>query len=114
MNREQYEELTKPPRVAGPIRAIDFIGAEHTLLYGYTCNRETWHVYWKGDLIHVLVHDHAGKVLEHAKAAEWTPSALVPDKRVYPESTDPAFARMLRVSSMSPTRERSMKNDTSE
>lgn len=95
MNREQFEEFKKPQEV-GLVRASDFIGVDRTLLYGYTCTRETWHVYLKGGLIHVLVYTATGETVSHKKTEEWDPASLVPDKRVYPESTDPVLARALK------------------
>ena len=95
MNREQYEEMVRP-EAAPLIRAADFTGVDRTLLYGYTTERLTWHVYLKGGLIHVLVYNHRDEVVSHEKAAQWHPAELVPNKRVYPESSDMALARMLR------------------
>ncbi len=73
-----------------------------TLLYGYTTERDSFHVYLKGGLIHKAiyrsvkaagVHD----VLSHESKTTWEASELVPNKRVYPESTDADFYALLKL-----------------
>jgi hypothetical protein len=96
MNRDQYESLHKWDPESLIIRASDLQRPDRTLLYGYTCNRDTWHVYLKDGFIHRLEYTARGAVLKHDALSAWEASRLVPDKRVYPESTDLVFARMLK------------------
>jgi len=72
-----------------------------TLLYGYTCERETFHVYIKNEQIYVVVYS-----TEYVKGAP-TPKNMrqikvtsnrdyVPDKRLYPERCDYNFCKLLK------------------
>lgn len=75
-----------------------------TLVYGYTCERHTFHVYLEqGDLIRV-VYDHDGLCLDVLKEihGQGIPvAACLPDKRAYPERCDHEFAQcLLRLGSM--------------
>jgi hypothetical protein len=102
MNREDFETLNDPPKTA-QIHSRSFLsegGAPtRTLLYGYTCGRDTFHVYLKDGLIHRLVYRTAGdemKIVEYDYFRAWDAYRLVPDKRVYPDSTSLLMARLLR------------------
>lgn len=73
---------------------------ERTLLYGYTIDRETFHVYLKDNAIHRVVYEGSNpnrdsKVLIH----ESGPSILIyecnPGKRLYPENCDFEFCRLV-------------------
>jgi hypothetical protein len=76
--------------------ADDIPGPERTVLLGYTCDRQTWHVYLHGAYVHLLVYGaRGGAVFRYEKRYRWLAAELVPDKRVYPESTDLDFSRLL-------------------
>lgn len=92
MDQNQYEELRAADASVYTMRAHSFLGADRTLLLGYTVDRDTWHVYLKDDQIHLLVYTYQEEVLRYEANPEWEASRLVPDKRVYPESTDAVFA----------------------
>jgi hypothetical protein len=69
---------------------------DRTLLYGYTCDRDTFHVYLKGGHIHRTIYRSTTDVVSHVDfGRECDGTQLVPDKRVYAAPTDFAFARML-------------------
>lgn len=100
MNRDQLEELyrlnSEPPV---QVYAGQIVGAERTLLLGYTCDRDTWHVYFKDDLLHLHIYEQRAtgpRLVEHFKQEAFPATELIPDKRVYPEYTDFAFALYLR------------------
>jgi hypothetical protein len=77
------------------VTAAQFAQTARTLLFGYTCGRLTWHVYTQDGQIHRLVY--SGRTVHRYEArVVWPASDLVPDKRVYPESTDAKFAQELR------------------
>lgn len=72
-----------------------------TLLYGYTCERKTFHVYIKNEQIYVVVYD-----TEYSRGIP-TPKNMrqisvtsnhdyVPDKRLYPERCDYNFCKLLK------------------
>lgn len=96
MNRDSYLAITRSDPQGPTVNAAYFTGPDRTLLYGYTCDREAWHVYLENDTINLVKYRSAGKLSSAASADEWVASELVPDKRVYPESTDVEFALKLR------------------
>ena len=89
MNKNEFEALDQikaQPRATLPGALTD--KSPRTLLYGYTCNRHTWHVYLdpKG-ILHRVVYDHNNLLLGHLEGGI-EDRALVPDKRLYPEDCD--------------------------
>ncbi|WP_239220487.1 hypothetical protein [Streptomyces sp. OfavH-34-F] len=71
-------------------------GPERTLAYGFTSDKGTWHCYLDGANIHVLVYRRStNSVVSHLASPTWNVAELAPDKRVYPESVDAEFARLL-------------------
>ncbi len=85
---------------AAPIAAVDLAPGltdqrDRTLLYGYDCDRNTWHVYLKDGVIHRIVYPFRGDVLVEDVGPDHVPAALVPDKRLYPERCDFEFCMML-------------------
>ena len=72
-----------------------------TLLYGYTCERETFHVYLKDKQIYTVIYN-----VEYSNGKP-TPKSMrqinvksnrdyVPDKRLYPERCDYHFCKLLK------------------
>lgn len=97
MNMDEYLLVTNQAEPRG-ITADVLGGEDRTLLRGYTCDRDTWHVYLKDGDIHLLVYSYPDVVVRHEARDSWmNPEDLVPDKRVYPESTCFRFARELQV-----------------
>jgi hypothetical protein len=68
-----------------------------TLLYGYTTDRATFHVYLDYDgLLHLRTYDSGtDKDAVHQAKSAFNPHDLVPSKRVYPEASDAEFCRLL-------------------
>ncbi|MGW0673560.1 hypothetical protein [Streptomyces sp. NPDC002746] len=78
------------------LRRDEVTGPDRTLAFGYTCDRASWHVYLLDGLVHVLVYDAvANTTSRHEARTTWNVAELVPDKRLYPESTDAPFAQLL-------------------
>ena len=97
MKKEEFEklELTKV------ITASDLINKkDRTLLYGYTCTRETFHVYLKNMKIHVVIYQNY-YVCEIVKLKNMREIIVksnidyIPDKRLYPEACDFEFCKLL-------------------
>jgi hypothetical protein len=64
-----------------------------TLLYGYTCDRETWHVYLKdGGIFTVKYQSDKLPSLIDVRINE----DYVPDKRLYPERCDFEFCELFK------------------
>lgn len=73
---------------------------DRTLLYGYTCERKTFHTYLKDMEIHVVVYDvnYSGKPhpVGMKEIEVHSNQDYVPDKRLYPETCDYTFCKLLK------------------
>ena len=74
---------------------------DRTLIYGYTCERNTFHVYLKDMQIHTVAYntDYSGdkpKVKNMVEFAIKSNHDYVPDKRLYPECCDYEFCKLLK------------------
>lgn len=92
MNIDQFESV-QAIRDSGKLLAADFAeGGDRTLVYGYTVERYTFHVYLLGGMIHRYVTD--GPVtVSYSCDTEIEPGAVIPNKRAYPERCDYSFMR---------------------
>lgn len=71
---------------------------DRTLLYGYTCDRLTWHVYIKDGVIHKVKYGYGWCSNEYMPVTEFLVeynAQYVPDKRLYPECCDLEFCELL-------------------
>lgn len=93
MNKEQYKKLTTIDSNK-IIDAYDLTNMEdRTLLYGYTCERNTWHVYLQKNRIYTVIY----KWNEEPEEWEITHNCqYIPDKRLYPECCDYEFCKLLK------------------
>ena len=59
MNKIEYEHLKNSDMGNNKIIDSECLvdKKDRTLLYGYTCNGKTWHVYIKDEQIHIVVYD---------------------------------------------------------
>lgn len=98
MDKKQYEVINELTRI--PPRATVRDLRDHTprtLIYGYTCARDTFHVYLAEDGIHWVLYSAHGLLLQHKHEGQGIALAdCVPDKRVYPETCDYDFCTMLK------------------
>ncbi|MBU9200101.1 hypothetical protein KTD31_01620 [Burkholderia multivorans] len=100
MNKQQFEQLYKER--AKP-RYVDIAELENqaprTLIWGYTCDRNSFHVYIEDGQIHRVIYDIGKNILAHNDESNGLLlSDCVPNKRVYPEASDYEFCRLLKVS----------------
>lgn len=101
MNRQQFEDLKNLP--PGGVRhfSVDNLEdkSDRALLYGYTCDRDTWHVYLYQGEINLFVYAGSGKhtheVKAHVKGVRMESESLIPDKRLYPQCCDYETCRFL-------------------
>lgn len=94
MKREELEKLKTEEKANIIITSDDLINQEdRTLLYGYTCERYTWHVYLMGGEIFTVVYDYGQEPREVAVS---TNHDYVPDKRLHPERCDYEFCKLLK------------------
>lgn len=95
MNKEQYEKLDNVSEetiriiVASDLRDM----SDRTLLYGYTCDRDTWHVYIQKNHIYTVIYKHDDEPCEFSIGDN---THYVPNKRLYPETCDYEFCKLLK------------------
>ena len=68
--------------------------SDRTLLYGYDCDRNTWHLYTYGGQVFLYVYN--PNEVSASFTNEFTSyEEMVPNKRLYPERCDYEFCRFL-------------------
>jgi hypothetical protein len=67
---------------------------DRTLLYGFTCERETFHVYLKDRQIHRVIYTRDG-ILNSISNDEVQVDLMAPDKRAYPAACDEQFCLLM-------------------
>jgi hypothetical protein len=76
---------------------------DRTLLFGYTCDKETHHVYLKDQEIHVVRYPHNEPRYPHIEPPYLllvkTNQDFIPNKRVYPAASDLEFIQLLQSKS---------------
>lgn len=73
---------------------------DRTLLYGYTCERKTFHVYLKDQQIHTIVYSGGYENNQPNYIREINVEYncdYIPDKRIYPERCDFEFCMLLTM-----------------
>lgn len=103
--RKDLFELLNQLTIEKVIRASDLKPYlyDRTLLYGYTCERKTFHVYMKDQEIFAVVYENdysAGKPRNMKQIAINSNQDYIPDKRLYPEKCDYHFCLMLKKQGM--------------
>ncbi|MFB5759054.1 hypothetical protein [Paenibacillus medicaginis] len=94
MNKNELEEINSYSEGKKlPISAEDLVNKNNrTLLYGYTSERDTWHVYLKDNEIHTIRYKDNSCITMLVDCN----SHYVPDKRLYPERCDYEFCLLLK------------------
>lgn len=74
------------------------IGVEKntTLIYGYDINRNTRHVYFMDNFIHVLVYNSQKEIIDYEKSIAIEADKLIPSKRTYPERSLFSFIKLIK------------------
>lgn len=94
MNKDELyaiEELDCEPRL---ITINDLRNkANRTLLYGYDCNRDSWHVYIFEYVIHTVKYAYGENP---QKITVETNNDYIPNKRLHPECCDYEFCTILK------------------
>lgn len=96
MLKEQLKMLDSIRPIVPPIVTIDdlYDKSDRTLIYGYTCDRETHHVYIKDDVIHVALYDGIDKTPLGSVVVTCNQD-YIPNKRVYSARSDFEFCALL-------------------
>ena len=97
----EYTALTTETPPAFPTVGVSDLKdrRDRTLLYGYTSDRHTFHVYLQNDMMHLVLYTYEGKCLFHLglNAGEaFAAKELVPNKRLYPEACDHETCLLLK------------------
>ena len=100
MTPEQYAALQqKAERPTKPRGASLSDQTPRTLIYGYTLERNSFHVYLDGGKIHALIHDADGLLIWHdTEDGDLTFAHCIPSKRAYPQDCDFEFCVQIKDS----------------
>lgn len=98
MNLAEYETLTQHKAIQARVCGADLAErTPRTLLFGYTCDRETWHVYLDDDgAIKRVIYGYPNTCLSVADESTLLPEECIPNKRLYPEACDLEFCCALK------------------
>lgn len=89
------KEKVKPIIVSRDI-LYELGGCDTTLLYGYTLERSTFHVYFKDMKIHKIIYNSNDRYPEHYSVAKsFDAEDLIPSKRAYPCRTLYTFSSLV-------------------
>lgn len=99
MTKAEFDKLTFPSIYPVYVYVGEIFARKtnRTLLYGYTRDRQTWHVYLKDDLLHLYVY---GNGYQHCVGFDVYGTSmqvldLLPDKCLYPAACDYSFVNLL-------------------
>lgn len=94
MLKHEFDALTATAPLPKASFKLSMLGdiRPRTLLWGYTLDRHSHHVYIEGGEIVVLVYrdrfEPQWDILVYERGLEFNPDFLVPNKRLYPEACD--------------------------
>ena len=95
MNKEQYKSLKN----SNCVICVDDVSnplEDKTLLYGYTLDRDTFHVYVMDGTLHRIIYNRPSNILIKYDAGDSIDiDKLIPSKRVYPQYSDFEFCQIL-------------------
>lgn len=99
MNQAQLNALRVEMVPEGPFKvyrpAFSHTPGDRTLIWGYDCDRRSFHVYLKDDLVHLVTY--TGDDRELTAQTEFAEMGfLAPNKRLYPEACDYEFCEFLK------------------
>ena len=104
MKKEWFDKLSEVGKANEAIIGIQELRPyiyNRTLLYGYTCERETFHVYLKDQKIYAVAYEKefsrgTPKPKNRRQIEVQSNHDYVPDKRLYPERCDYHFCCALK------------------
>lgn len=99
MDRQEYETLNAVAVRAPKIDAAMLKNqSDRTLIWGYTCDRQSFHVYLKDGVITRAVYMNSyPQDLWDVRTDLTDPADFVPNKRAYPEACDSEFCALLKT-----------------
>lgn len=93
MLKSEYDALSDEMYKKPTVSMAEVGYGDRTLIYGYTCKRQTFHAYVKYDELYVVIFDGPEEFVRHG--VELEAAHMVPDKRVYPQWCDYDFCKLL-------------------
>lgn len=100
MNKDQLDQLTQTSLKPGPqaVNMVDLLQdkTDRTLIWGYTPEKDSFHVYLQEGTIVRLVYGYRDTEPSVEAGTDFFPQTLVPAKRVYPEASDAEFCGLLQ------------------
>ena len=97
MTQEELKELENIEEIKHLITIKDLKDkSDRTLLFGYTCDRDTWHVYINNNKIISICYSYNEKITEGNTIIIEDNEDYVPNKRLYPERCDFEFCKLLK------------------
>lgn len=95
MTPEQLQILQSAPGTDYSIGVVP--GPDRTLLYGYDCDRNTWHTFQKDGQLHKAVYLGSNREFIVKESGDaFDARHLIPNKRLYPEACDFTFCLQLK------------------
>lgn len=103
MKREEFDKLEQKEKAPEPLISTQDLNnkQDRTLLYGYTCDRDTWHVYLKNGNIHTVLYRNSAfrEIPVGLKEIQIKANQdYIPNKRLYPAACDYEFCMLLQDS----------------
>lgn len=97
MTREEFEEI-KNIHTTTTIRISDLKNLkDRTLIYGYTLERHTFHLYLKEERFNLFIYKYKGDFVSRLRHLEIIDvNTCLPSKRAYPESCDYEFCKLVK------------------
>jgi hypothetical protein len=96
MTEQEYKELQDIRFKGNSISYHELPeGYEGTLVYGYTCERNTFHCYAKDGEIHIHIYDYNDYTVYYTVGESVSISSTTPDKRVYRQDSQFFFLKLL-------------------
>lgn len=98
MNKEQYRTLECSTQKKDEVSIDELIDrSDRTLIYGYTIDRETFHLYLENGQFNLAIYDAYDCLVKSARGkAQMSVSDCRPSKRAYPERSDFEFAMLMK------------------
>ncbi len=95
MTKEELDLLQETRQVPTLSASLLKNQEDRTLLWGYTCERDSWHVYLENGCINLYVYAYPEKEVLLLTKGSYFPEELIPNKRLYPEACDFEFCQLL-------------------